>query len=139
MSTKWAYGAVVKEETSDGSGVYEIVAKLKRVRVPDVTTDEWDATTHGSEKGFEELIPTIHRTGVVQVMVVYDNDEHLHRRWAEDQEDRVYRRRLVEFPNGTRFKFMSWVKRTGHPSELTEGLQLEADFRVTGRLQREVA
>lgn len=139
MSTKWGYGVKVLEETTEGSGVYEIVAQLKRVRVPDVTTDEWDATTHGSVKGFEEMIPTIHRTGVMQLTVVFDNEEESHVRWAQDQEDRVYRNRIVEFPNGTRFRFSGWIKRTGHPSELTEGLQMEADIRITGRIRKSAA
>lgn len=76
MATIEGMGTTFGEETSPGSDVYTAIAGVKSIAGPTISRDMADVTALDATSGFEEVLPTIIRTGEIQLDMRFDNTVH---------------------------------------------------------------
>ena len=65
----WAYGT--QFQVGDGLGGFTTVAEVMDIRLPQLTRDTRDVTSHSSPNGYEEHIATLKRTAQVTFTINY--------------------------------------------------------------------
>jgi hypothetical protein len=66
-------------QMDDGGGVtFTTIAQVQDIDGPAVSTDTEETTNHSSPGGFEEVIPTIKRSGEVTFPILYDPNDPTH-------------------------------------------------------------
>jgi predicted secreted protein len=69
-----SYGAILKCTglAGDNSSTYRNVANVTAIKGPGLSLDTADVTSHDSTDAWEEVVPTILRSGEVTVDIAYD-------------------------------------------------------------------
>ncbi|KKN14051.1 hypothetical protein LCGC14_1000160 [marine sediment metagenome] len=76
MSTIAGMGTLFGEEDSPGSDTYTTIAGVKSISGPEISRDTADITALDAASGFEEMIPTIIRTGNLDLDMRFDPTVH---------------------------------------------------------------
>ena len=118
------------------------IAKVTNISGPGMSVDMEDVTSHDNEDKWEELIPTIKRSGEISLDILYVPDEHgaIITALDKDIDDPEYEAESFEmiFPdaeeeaNRTTWEFDGWV--TGFESEgpVEGALRASMTVKVTG-------
>lgn len=65
-------------QIDDGGGSFTTIAGVLDIQGPGLSSDTEDATNHGSAGGWEEVLPTIKRSGEVTFDILYDPADATH-------------------------------------------------------------
>lgn len=115
---------------------YVNVAYLSNIGGPGLGLDTIDVTTHDTSPAWEEVVPTILRSGEVSLDLIYDPAAATHSSAANGLLDRYVDKTLtrckITFPDTTAWIFSAYV--TGfEPSEPTDGaLTAAVKLKVAG-------
>lgn len=78
MTAKWAFGTLFKIGDGGGTEVFTTVAGVRSITPPQLSTDTEDGSDHQSPGGFEEVVPTMLRTGEVTAELNWNPAEATH-------------------------------------------------------------
>ena len=69
-------GSTIGRGNGANPEVYTTIAGVKGISGPEISVDFADVTQLDAVSGFEELLPTVKRTGEVTLAMVFDTTEH---------------------------------------------------------------
>jgi len=110
-----AFGSLLKiGDGGNGGESFTTVAEVTEISGPALSLDTEDGTHHGSTGGWEEVIPTILRSGEVTFTIQYDPTDGTHDATTgllKDMDDKTLRNFQLVFPDGssTTWSFSAYV------------------------------
>ena len=109
----------------------DVIADVKGISGPSLTRDLADVTALDSTNGFEEVLPTVLRTGDVTFALAFDPDNAGHLGLRDDVVSATSRNFSIEFPataaSGTvqTHSFDAFV--TNYTNQIETGAEITAD------------
>lgn len=137
MAKSAAFGIVLNigdgETPTEG---FDPIANVMDISGPGLGLDTEDVTTHDSTAGFEEVVPTILRTGEVSLEIAYDPGDGTHDDTTgliKKLDDKTLTNFQLVFPDTTEWDFAAYV--TGfEPSGSVDGaLTASVKMKVNGQ------
>lgn len=135
-----AYGTLVKRGDGAATEVFTTVLKVRDIGGPNFSVDVVDFTSHDSSGGWEEVVPTILRTGEFTFNAVR-NDRNATHSTAGLRGDMIDKR-LVNFrvysPPSTatsgydKLSFAGYVVGMGQTDPLEDAKQMDVTVKPTG-------
>lgn len=110
------------------------VANVRSINGFSLSLDTVDVTTHDSTNAWEEIIPTILRTGEMALELIYDPNNTQHAQFLSELVGRTYEDFQLRFPDTayTMFTFNAYVA-SFEPSAPVDGeLTASVSLKVTG-------
>ncbi len=131
---QWALGTKLKRGDGGDPETFTKTAKINNISGPSLSLDTEDTTDHDSPGGWEEIIPTILRSGEVQLDISFlpDNDSQLD--LIDDMLNRVKSNYQMVFPNqsSTTWSFSAYVTGFEMESPTDGALGATVTLKVTG-------
>jgi len=126
------YAAFGTELWKDG----EKIANLSSISGPSPTMDTIDVTTHDSPNGWEEILPSILRSGEVTFDIVYDPGEITHQSFMSALGSETECEFELRFPdvNYTSWIFDGFVTGFGLSAPVEDKLGASVTIKVTGSI-----
>ena len=124
----WAYGTKLSK---DG----EFIGELTNITGPDLDSDEIDVTNHDSVGGYEEVIQSIRRTGVVGLEGNFVPTDAGQKAMLQDYIDGTVSDYKITFPTAiaVEWSFKAFVKKPVSTEAPVDGkIPFSAELRVTG-------
>lgn len=112
MAEKYAaFGTILKHGDGADPEVFTGIAGIRSIGGPALTIDTVDVTAHDSAGGFEEIVPTIKRTGDMPLEVVFDPADATHIALKADFDARTRSNYEMVFPDAapTTYEFAAYV------------------------------
>ena len=134
-----AFGTLLK--IGDGASpteAFTTITEVTEIGGPDLTMDTVDGTHHGSTAGWEEVIPTILRSGTVPFTIQYDPTDSTHDASSgllKDMEDQTLRNFQLVFPDGssTTWSFSAYVVGFTPGAPHDDKLTAECELKISGQ------
>lgn len=73
-----AYGTRLLMGDGEEPETFDEIAQVRNFSGPGLKVDVEDATTHDSPGGWEEVVPTVLRSGEIKLEILYDPEEETH-------------------------------------------------------------
>lgn len=121
-----AKGTLLQVETSEGSGVFVTIPEVKDINGPNLTSGEYDATTHDTAGLFKEFKGGLIDPGEVSGSINYVPGNTYHNQMASDKATLTERNYKLVYPNAKFWAFRAYTK-TFNPKSGPDAL-LTADF-----------
>jgi len=138
MSKYSSFGTLLQIGDGGSPENFTTVAGVMDVDGPGLSSDNEDATTHESPGGYEEIIPTLKRTGDVTFDIVWDPSDPTHdgttgllAEW-KNQSKTNYQLVFPDTGNET-FGFAAYILEVGPSAPVSGLLKASVRMKVTGQ------
>lgn len=131
-------GSLLQREITPGSNTFVTIGRVEDFDGPDLDNDMDDTTNHSSSGGYEEALPTVHRTGMVKFKVVHDPTDATHlgtTSMMADCKNRTRRAYKIIEPDDAatvHWQGNAYVKSCSRPHPVKGGLRTNVSLKVTG-------
>ena len=113
------------------------VASVKSIGGPGLALDNEDVTTHDQSTSFEEVVPTILRSGEVSIELVYDPNDATHKAstagFIDDVEAKILAFFQIIFPGPYTWGFQGYAVGFEPSSSVDGALTASATIKITGQ------
>ena len=130
MATKYAaFGIALKRVATE-------IANVTNIAGPELSLDVEDVTTHDQATAWEEVVPTILRSGEVTLDLVFDPTEATHRDAGggllDDMDSRNLTAYVLVFPEASEWSFNCYVTGFTPTGAVGGALTATAKLKISG-------
>lgn len=136
---RWAFGTLLQIGDGAGTEVFTTIAEVKDIDGPEVSLDTEDVTPHDAVDGWEEIIPTILRSGEVtfDLNFVPSNTQHGDfsnglMGLAKSRTLRNFKMVIPSSPDEYVWEFSAYVIRMGHAYPVGGAMNAGVTLKITG-------
>ena len=132
-----AFGTLLKSGDGGSPESFTTIAEVTEIGGPDLSLDTVDGTHHGSTGGWEEVIPTILRSGTVPFTIQYDPTDATHDASTgliADMVNKTLRNYELVLPDdsSTTWSFSAYVVGFTPGAPHDDKLTAECEVKITG-------
>lgn len=133
LELDWPLGATVVEVEAES---FTTIAEVKDIDGPEGTMDTEDVTPHDAVGGWEEIIPTILRSGEVTFDLNFVPGMATHQELRTLMKNRTLRNFRLLLPTTPQYgwPFAAYVTRAGHAFPVGGAMNMGATLKITGEL-----